>query len=198
MNKEKQIEQLELAIKIIRGGLEWEFSLNPKSDQSWTSPYKTHVPWDFIQTPYEIRIKPQPDPYESLKKAHAEGKVIQCKFANVSDDAWENIKNPKWNAGYLSRITPEHIKVPLGPGDIPPGSVFRWSDWDQFAYKTVREIDNDNVYFSAGPTDNCQSSKASYAFLMNSEKALINRSIPLTGKWDATAWEPCYKEVEQE
>lgn len=69
----------------------------------------------------------RPDPYESLKKAHSEGKVIQIlDFGDYYD-----IPNPDWTASVARyRVKPQPVMVPLGPEDVPPGSVFRYAYQD--------------------------------------------------------------------
>ncbi len=199
MNKEKQIEQLELAIKIIREGLEWEWKNEALEIMDWTKARDGLSPSEFCHDEYEIRIKPQPDPYAELKKAHAAGKVIQSKCINE----WADVSNPNLRFDYHiyrikpepikpepikpEPIKPEPIKVTLGPEDVPPGSVFRsLRDQPSTKFWTVSQVWDKGFYLRGEDVD-WHTAKASME---------INRSISLTGKWDASAWEPCYKEVE--
>lgn len=76
--------------------------------------------------------------------------------------------------------------VPLGPEDVPPGSVLKAKSWPACEWRSIDHIYPDGVLLS-------NSRRRPWAKLM--QDYLINRSIPLTGKWDATAWEPCSKEV---
>lgn len=75
-------------------------------------------------------------------------------------------------------------KVPLGPEDVPPGSMIKRISWDQewvsLSQMTLGFVvilgNEDHVTFEELQSD-----------------WLINRSIPLTGKWNPDAWEPCEK-----
>ena len=62
--------------------------------------------------------------YLPLVQALAEGKTIQCRLPNM--DWVDSCPFVGWKdhpANY--RIKPEPKTVPLGPEDVPPGSVFR-------------------------------------------------------------------------
>ncbi len=66
---------------------------------------------------------PQPDPYAEIKAAHAAGKVIQHRFPGYLN--WNDTSHPEFLRSREYRIKPEQKKVPLGPGDVPPGTVLR-------------------------------------------------------------------------
>jgi hypothetical protein len=70
----------------------------------------------------------------------------------------------------------------LGPEDVPPGSVIRPQYWDGPPWITVSKV----------CINDCLIEGKAYTWEML-KSWQINRSIPLTGKWDATAWEPCHK-----
>lgn len=77
-------------------------------------------------------------------------------------------------------------KVPLGPEDVPPGSVFCVKDRMPGTWHGVL-----GVYASTVQLD---TNRNTYSFYeLQQEEWLINRSIPMTGKWDANAWEACEK-----
>lgn len=76
--------------------------------------------------------------------------------------------------------------VPLGPEDVPPGSVFRGNDWPATSYRCPFELTERGVAWNT-------QSLSEWNVLHG--RFEINRSIPLTGKWNADAWEPCSKEV---
>lgn len=77
-------------------------------------------------------------------------------------------------------------KVPLGPEDVPPGSVFCVKDRMPGTWHGVL-----GVYAS---TVHLDTNRNTYSFYeLQQEEWLINRSIPMTGKWDANAWEACEK-----
>lgn len=79
-------------------------------------------------------------------------------------------------------------KVPLGPEDILPGSVFRGSANQPHEWFGALCVDETGVYYQWGSG----SSFVHFEHMMNAEW-LINRSIPLTGKWNPYAWEACEK-----
>lgn len=43
---------------------------------------------------------------------------------------------PPWTEDYLFRVKPEPVMVPLGPEDVPPGSVLRHHSWKAFEHVT--------------------------------------------------------------
>jgi hypothetical protein len=79
-------------------------------------------------------------------------------------------------------------QVELGPEDVPPGSVFSFKTG---VWVAPLRVSADGVGFPETEAGKPLIQKWSFALL--AETAEINRSIPLTGKWDATAWEPCHK-----
>ena len=151
------------------------------------------VPFERIKLPPFTLPTPQPDPYAELKKAHAEGKVIQTKSVIV--DGWFDILwEPHWDKPVDNyRIKPDDEipwiewrekkpKVPLGPEDVPPGSAVRVKGFNGFAQ--VLAVSETGVQLYSG------------FFTWESlatENREINRSIPMTGKWDPDAWEACEK-----
>ena len=71
----------------------------------------------------------RPDPYEALKKAHSEGKVIQVLESRFEGqiDGWSDVKNHNWRfPPEIYRVKPSPVMVPLGPEDVPPGSAIRY------------------------------------------------------------------------
>ncbi len=74
-------------------------------------------------------------------------------------------------------------KVPLGPEDVPPGSALRHRDFRR-PWSIVLWIDSEEGMSTE--TDLYSWEEAQYLLE-------INRSIPLTGKWNPNAWEPCEK-----
>lgn len=60
--------------------------------------------------------------YLPLVQALAEGKTIQY----GSESIWGDVKDPNFlNPPQYYRVKPEPVMVPLGPEDVPPGSVIR-------------------------------------------------------------------------
>lgn len=129
------------------------------------------------------RPLPQPDPYAELKAAHAAGKVIQCRINEL--DTWDD-SSPSWyNPPHCYRIKPEQQKVPLGPSDVPPGTVLRKSEWLS-AWQSIFGAYDRGVSFNGALWE--------WNDIIDTHQ--INRSIPLTGKWNPEAWEPCYKLID--
>lgn len=91
--------------------------------------------------------------------------------------AWEN----------PIRIKPTPTLFPLEPSDIPPGSVISVNPsltWFSILWLGSTALE----FVSAGR----QIHSLHFETLLK-DNWLINRSLPLFGKWDPTAWEPCSK-----
>ena len=75
------------------------------------------------------------DPYAELKKAHSEGKVIQFNYGQAIADWCDMERMPTWvDPVKRYRVKPSPVMVPLGPEDVPPGSVLRGLGWvDEYA-----------------------------------------------------------------
>ena len=84
------------------------------------------------------------------------------------------------------RIKPTPTLIPLEASDIPPGSVI--SVYPNLAWFSLVWVDISKVSYMG-------SSKIATLTVseLHSQGWQINRSIPLLGKWDPTAWEPCSK-----
>jgi len=98
----------------------------------------------------------RPDPYEALKKAHSEGKVIQFNFKleYAWDDCPEGCVALTWcypPENY--RVKPEPVMVPLGPEDITPGSVFRRDAWTPHAFRALVSASEKSVCLGAAYGD---------------------------------------------
>ena len=110
---------------------------------------------------------------------------------------------PEWqNAGKLSignlpsglffarttrPIPVKPVFVPLGPEDVPPGSVVRWSH-GQPGWTNIDYVTQSGLWLPVARDPQF------YSYDHLKEKAEINRSLA-SGKWDANAWEPCRKEA---
>jgi hypothetical protein len=146
----------------------------------------SYLSWDHSGA-YDDILTYRPDPHGKFRQAVADGKRVEVK---TRSGQWEKIvPSPAWSFIYPPdryRII-ETKTVPLGPEDAPPGSVVRPPGAYAFAWHTV---------FSCLPTGIVSASYGTVLFDALKESGWqINCSIPLTGKWDATAWEPCHKEV---
>lgn len=147
---------------------------------------------DFDIIAYRI-VNPELDHLATVKAAHTAGKTVQWRMNE--NYPWHDFtplekftdKDSQWQW----RVKPEPRYVPLEASDVPPGSVFRnsseqigWCAPLAVTYTGIALLENDNRV-----TD------YSWLELQSGHcAAQINRSIPLTGRWDATAWEKCEKE----
>ena len=80
----------------------------------------------------------------------------------------------------------EKKTVPFDISDVPPCSVLslhppRWFDIYGVCKEGIYVLDDEPLVETLWKWD----------YL--AEKVKINRSIPLTGKWNPDAWEPCHK-----
>jgi hypothetical protein len=73
-------------------------------------------------------------------------------------------------------------KVPLGPEDVPPGSMVRPAYWTGEPWIAVSKVCINDLLIDG----------KSYTWDML-RTWQINRSIPMTGKWNPDAWEACEK-----
>jgi hypothetical protein len=131
--------------------------------------------------------EPQPDPYAELKKAHAEGKVIQ----GCIRGHWIDCPHPTWKYPVNTyREKPDEKKtVPFDISDVPPCSVLsldppRWFDIYGVCKEGIYVLDDEPLV------------ETLWKWNYLAEKVKINRSIPLTGKWNSDAWEPCQKQID--
>jgi len=101
--------------------------------------------WEHIGASGDI-IAYRPDPYEALKKARSEGKVVELFMEDKNQ--WEPLNHdPIWSDGPDHyRVKPSPVMVPLGPEDVPPGSALRYIESTThtrrygFAWFLVREV----------------------------------------------------------
>ena len=76
-------------------------------------------------------------------------------------------------------------KVPLGRDDVPPGSVIKTMEVIQ---AQILRINKEAVFILGS-----RGTPYEVTFEELQDGWQINRSIPMTGKWDANAWEACEK-----
>lgn len=86
------------------------------------------------------------------------------------------------------RYADEKKTVPFDIFDVPPCSVLslhppRWFDIYGVCKEGIYVLDDEPLV------------ETLWKWNYLAEKVKINRSIPLTGKWNPDAWEPCSKEV---
>lgn len=90
---------------------------------------------------------------------------------------------------------PQTKTVPLGPEDVPPGSVFRHSEFKPGVHLAPSLVQVNGVTWIRKNmiADGCSTEFMAFSYLTQSWQ--INRSIPLNGKWNPNAWEPCSKTI---
>jgi hypothetical protein len=69
-----------------------------------------------------LSTEPTPDLLAEVKAAHARGERIENSHKG---GPWRLCVNPFWLGTDQYRIAPKEEWIPLGPEDVPPGSVFR-------------------------------------------------------------------------
>ena len=212
MTPTEQAQQLRLAARIIE--TEHPFEVRYPRRYDWCA-VKHICPSVHVVNKCEIRpvLATPPDgrPLHNPDNLTAEQVglgyrlALQDESASQPHEAWEQNKwrsailGPGPFGSYLSTYRlplsvpwPEAPKpdpyaettkqVELGPEDVPPGSVIRPQYWDGPPWMAVSKV----------CINDCLIEGKAYTWEML-KSWQINRSIPLTGKWDATAWEPCHK-----
>lgn len=84
----------------------------------------------------------------------------------------------------------EPVMVQLEANDVPPGSVLRHPNWAKHNVYILPSVWSGRVSYSAGDDVNFETYDG-----LKLKGWQINRSISITGKWDADAWEKCEKEA---
>ena len=222
MKNEQLAAQLRLASSILETGHPWEFRRAGDDEVEWRRAATGSIGeiLDMFTDGYEIRLalatpgdgRVCHNPYkltaeqvgagwrllipeEIDEKSHSDCErwsELNNQFMEDDGDGWG------WYPDTTIRVslsTPwpeakvEPIMVPLEAKDAPPGSVFRFkakADW------VTPLCVGDNAVGFPDPNDG-RVLKMSFSDLM--ETAEINKSIPITGKWDADAWEACQKDA---
>ena len=89
-----------------------------------------------------------------LIQALADGKNVEYNAGTSRLPDWNELKNYSWNRDLESyRIKPDPVMVPLGPEDVPPGSVIRQTEgvWETVLYvgqMGILNSKNDLLYWS--------------------------------------------------
>lgn len=188
MNKQEILDNLEAARQIIR--FDYPFEYKTPYGQ-WRNPRLGVDALRYVAYGYDVRMKTLPDKWADLKKAHAEGKPIQWKLTSEDNHLWRDTIMPVWKEGTDYRIKPEPIRIPLGPEDVPPGSIISVQPSVQYGWFTINATQTQGLHI-------CNTAcRFIYWEQLKQEQWKINRSLS-SGKWDPTAWEPCYKEVTKE
>jgi len=127
----------------------------------------------------------RPDPYGHLRQALADGKEIEHQ-ANVGGQ-WYSLINAM-EVDFMSppeayRIKPEPQWLPLGPEDVPPGSVVRKNDWPEGTWEVVHGTEVTGI--------NWDEENEKFDSIM--EDWLINRPRHRDADGNPTLWEECRK-----
>ena len=175
MNKEKLLE-LSDTLRGIANGREYEVYSNAHDGEVVERCDIGNV-MSWLGSGWQIRLKPQPDPYAELKAAHASGKTIQCN-AN-SGTTWIDLPKPYFGASVENyRIKPEPQKLPLCADDVKAGDECLAPDgyrrqWEKLSDKGINFV---------------------WTYASWDDLATHGWKIRSIGE---TEWRPCYKLVEQ-
>lgn len=157
--------------------------------------------WDAEPSLY--RIKPDEAPWiewhggkcplsdeevEEWQIKWANGDITTNPKAAPSDYIWTKLNSPDDIAAY--RVTKWRKPAPkqkLGPEDVPPFSLIRrkpeQNNGEQWHWRCVSYVHNVGI----------QCGDRGYKWKEMQKDYQINRSLPLTGKWNPEAWEACEK-----
>lgn len=127
-----------------------------------------------------------------IEQSKLDGKPLEWQHRIAPESRWEDpqgltpcdcLSGTSWEI----RLKPAPRKVPLGPEDILPGSVLRHQSCAPHSFVSIMLTNRVGVKLGDDRV---------WTFAELQELGwLINSSLPLTGKWDSTAWKPCWKEV---
>lgn len=170
-------------------------------DGSWIRPAWRHLDPDIDWCQNEFRLTPRPVPpgdltWEEAKAAHQRGECVEFLSPHqvlVGQHLWDVVH--RWFDGATEetvkasayRLRPAPKTVPLGPEDVPPGSVVRHVTWTKHAWAPCNTVPSDGVQVMAQPSD--------------PDKELIYLSYEdLTHGWQISrdggkTWSKCHKEV---
>lgn len=169
------------------------------TDIGWTRPVECYriKPWSLPPPPEGKRWHRDDWTEEMLPEGTRP--LLEGELIKQGDEVYMQGKGPWGQATFIRsqasgsfyqlrtrRPLPVEEWVDLEPGDVPPGSVFQKHNDGSYYTPTLVSTSSDGVYFGDSVTF-----QITYNDLANEWQ--INRSLPLTGKWDATAWEPCKK-----
>jgi len=105
-------------------------------------------------------------------------------------DSGANLGWKEWflDAEFAYRRKPALKRVPLGPEDVPPGSVFKWDCWD----------DQLDMQHSWAWVTYVGSYGLTVIIALNSSASSISWDAAMNGgqiKRPGEDWQPCYKEI---
>jgi len=164
-------------LQAIANGEPWQFN----RACLWIDALSDQDPVFQLTLDREIRLTPKPEKWAAEKAAHAAGKRIE--MWSPRSKTWVHVPSPAWQ-GDAYRIAPEPTYIPLGPEDVPPGSVIRGKGWSIGLYVdcflTVLETTPRGVWVS----------RSEQVILW--EVLMTHWQILRPGK---TVWEECRKEA---
>jgi len=129
-----------------------------------------------------IIIAYRPDPYGHLRQALADGKTVQIVD---SERNWVDLASPGFDAPPYRYLIKEPQRLPLGPSDVPPGSVVRKSDWPEGTWEVVHGTEVTGINWDEG--------NEKFDSIM--EDWQINRPRHRDADGNPTLWEPCRKQA---
>ena len=210
MTTEQTAQQFELAAKLIRTGHPWKSSPQAPDTDIYSALRDGFEILPVLATPPDGRPLHNPDNltaeqvgvgYRLLcaEDGVPSGKVdtwmfggwcsayaVDKKHLHECDKTYRLFLSVPWPEVKPDPYADEKETVPLGPDDVPPGSVFRSKDQPDTSFWTVSQVWTGGFYLrgESMPWDTAR------------ERMQINRSIPLTGKWNPDAWESCSKQID--
>jgi hypothetical protein len=190
MNKEQIAEQLRLAADIIEAGNLWPEPNDLEDSPPWIEWHGGSCPLNDEEVEVlEYKMIDEDKIFDDESCLESYPSRLRWSHANLLGDiiAYRVLK---WR-------TPK-TTMPLGPDDCPPGSVFRGAgeakDPSNVGWCLITSCSTEGIRYWR----NCDQPRCAKEYPwdeLHKNGSEINRSIPLTGKWDATAWEPCSKKV---
>jgi hypothetical protein len=132
------------------------------------------------------KSEPQPEEWAAEKAAFAAGKVIQYRGSESS--MWHDTVIPTWQPCCQYRIKPEPQWVPLGPEDVPPGSVIRGPLWGNHSWSSINVSDFGVIWLGIDRFSGVGNHEMSWGRLMESGFEI---------KRPSEDWKPCKKEAVQ-
>ena len=224
MTTEQTAQQLELAAQILRTGHPWGYRItNGGCLRSYDTPLEVITDGNLLipllATPPDNRPLHNPDNLTAEQVGVGYRLTVEGESVPVVGAEWWCRSSSAWltsPGGYLPQrnsvrvplktpwpepeesdpyAEPQTKTVPLGPEDVPPGSVFRGAG-------EAKDPDNKDWYLltSCSRTGirywrQSDSDPEPISWLtLKTNGAQINRSLS-KGQWNPDAWEPCSKTI---
>jgi hypothetical protein len=217
MTTEQTAQQLELAAQILRTGHPWGYRRIAGSRYKYNTPIEVVADGNLLipllATPPDGRPLHNPDNLTAEQVGVGYRLTLKGEPTNLHVELQEYWSRGEWqesgevyttafgahqNARYTYRLPlsvpwPEPADpyaelqtkdVELGPKDFPPCSALKGPSDGIHEYALVCGVGNRGVLLNDGRVITFNHLKSGWK---------INRSLPLTGKWNPDAWEPCHK-----